>query len=355
MNGPWWQPIVERAESEPDMPLEVLEQAISTADSQHDERAGYELRSALINSCQERGRPDLILTHFPWCLAFSHQLPPDERGDLLFRYRWAVSQAMDYPEIKRSRLEELIDDMADRYRREGYSPRGVWVLRVLMASHWCEPDLAAEAIREYPRCARDWLSDCLDTEASFAARAQLRFWPAEHAERICSLQISDPHHACQVKSALLLPLLKLGLEQLAEQQHQTSMRLSSRRRDEQAYVARGFSAVYLALSGRGEEAIELIERDLPTALHSIELSEVVDFLANAALVLGLAADRVLTMRLDESLRQQRGIPAGPLTAGIVASWCREQASNLCARYDQHSGNTFMSERFQKLLAMSPKD
>ena len=339
-----WRELVEQALYADDVNLELLEMAIREADAAGEEEAAYLLRSAMITSCQGRGRPDLILAYFPWCLARVHQVSPDERDDLLFRYRWAISQTMDYPAVGRPRIEELIADMAQRYAQEGFSQRSVWVLRVLMARYWRDEALAREAIHTYWRFPRDELSDNVDTERKFVALTQLKFWPEKHATRVATMTIDNDIQRCQLKAAVLRPLLRLGQLELAHQQHLEGLRLA---RGQPLFVDRSFHAQYLAMLGNQREAEEMILSDLDAALRSIEVSEVVDFFFNAAWVLAYSAE-------DHRARIPTEAPDPDAAPAVtLADWLRRRAAKLAIELDHQNNQGIVKKELLELLNTPP--
>ena len=151
------QSLAQRAATRGGATIDEVEAGIRRADVLAETRLGFDLRFSLIWMCLGP-RPDLILTHYPWCLAHLDVADDARRHRILFRYRWAISQAIDYPSIPRSRVEELVEDMSQRYCELGYLQRSGWVLRLLLGYRlWRDQTLVRTAIAECsmhePLCA----------------------------------------------------------------------------------------------------------------------------------------------------------------------------------------------------------
>ncbi|MCA9174421.1 MAG: hypothetical protein KDB14_08045 [Planctomycetales bacterium] len=369
MSADRWRELLAQVESEEEVAVGDLEEAIRQADVAADVQAGFRLRSALIYTCQDRDRADLILTHYPWCTGHADCASDEERRLLLFRYRWAISQTREFPAIPRSQIEELIDDMSQRYAESGYSQRAVWVLKMHMGYHWRDHGLIEQAVGCYQAHPRDELADNEETEAVFAGHAMLEIAPREHARRLARLEIKSRAHRSPVKSSVLLPLLMLGEHELAREQHELGMQCATERWD---FPDRSCHAVYRAMIREQESAEELLLRDLPAAVGSIEARRVVDYFANAAWVLSQANPAALLpldrRRLQANTRQisplHRAFPAGQgpsldetlpqrLTRGALASWCRARSRWLAAQFDRHCRSNAYHTALDELDRLRP--
>lgn len=98
----------------------VLEEAVRIADAHSDDDRGFQARLKLIDAATFGGAPDVAMVAFAWCLARTDAEP--ERFDvsgLLWKYKWILDSAPDYPTIGRSQITDMLADMEKRYRLAG--------------------------------------------------------------------------------------------------------------------------------------------------------------------------------------------------------------------------------------------
>src|SRR5947209_2688827 len=148
--------------------VELLAEAARIADAHNDTAAGFRVRKRLMDAALGGGQPDRMTVAFTWCVAQSdrdpHTVPPE---DILWQYRWVISNLPQFPEVPRKQIEDAIADMTVRYRAAGSTLRPVHLLRLNTAIKLRDPEMAAAAHRDWQAAGRDWLSDDPRTEQSF--------------------------------------------------------------------------------------------------------------------------------------------------------------------------------------------
>jgi len=140
----------------------MLEEAVRIADTLEDVRLAYRLRDDLLQAATFAGRHDVAIVAFSWCLAqFDRDPSIASAHDLLWKYKWVVNNARQFPEISRARLFELLGDMERRHREYGSTLHAYWLLKRSLHQSMGDPEEAAEAHKIYRKRRRDYLSDCI--------------------------------------------------------------------------------------------------------------------------------------------------------------------------------------------------
>ena len=104
----------------------LLEEAVRIADTHADVGLGFELRKELLGAALGAGHADQLLVAYSWCLAQVDKDPKKyHTSDLLWEYRWVLSELTAFPQIGREQIESMYEDMVQRYRQAGASMRSV--------------------------------------------------------------------------------------------------------------------------------------------------------------------------------------------------------------------------------------
>src|SRR5262249_52401636 len=108
----------------------VLQEAIRLADEHGEVEAGFNARLRLMETATFTGRPDILLDAFSWCLAELDKDPDRfDQNDLLWKYKWAVGNVVEFPHIPRAQIESMLADMSQRFERAGSTLHSVHQLR----------------------------------------------------------------------------------------------------------------------------------------------------------------------------------------------------------------------------------
>ena len=114
--------LMDEAEGLKDGPAKaaILEQAVAIADTHQDVKLGYAARKKLLPACLDSGQPDLMLVAYSWCLAQCDRDPSQfNLDDILWEYRWVVSEMTTFPTISRPQIEDALADITRRYQAAG--------------------------------------------------------------------------------------------------------------------------------------------------------------------------------------------------------------------------------------------
>ena len=101
--------------------LAMVEEAVRLADLHGDDQLRADARFALVDAATYSGRTPLAFVAFAWLLAqFDRQPELVSESKLLWRYKWIVGAAPDYPCINRAQIENMLINEKYATHEESY-------------------------------------------------------------------------------------------------------------------------------------------------------------------------------------------------------------------------------------------
>lgn|GEM_PF-1291412 len=269
----------------------------------------------------------------------------DQRRTILWIGKWAMSHALDHPDVPLSVVTDLFADLERRVRLEGYSDRAVAEHRIWLGLRRGDSaDQVAAAIARWQSTERDDLSDCLACEANAWGRlleltgdlpgALAQWQPVIDGDLHCA---EEPHrvlaHAADV-------LARVGRTSEAAAAHQRGWRLVRGRRTLSGAV--GDQLMFLVRAGQPARALELLE---PCQAWADELPD-----ASAAMFFHAATAAVLT-----AAAQDRVAPAQFGDEDTTAARDRHAAAaeELVGRFVARNGATWVADRLWERVDPTP--
>ncbi len=328
---------------------DLCEQAVREADALGDLELAYDARLELLDAACWAGDPRRMSVTLAWCLAHHDRTPTaTDLFDVLWRYKWVALEMPQFVEVDRVRIERLLEDMDDRVRRAGYSPRPVFMHRVEAAMRLGDVAAATRYEAEFLASPRDALADCAACERHH--RVMHALWSGHDDEALTlAAPLIDGRSGCAEVPAstlghLLVPLLRRGEIDRAVELHRTGERLVLRRA---RHLAETFSQhlVFLVLTGNHTRALERVEKyhDAAQALPS----------AHARLGLALALHllaRALSARGTRSVRLSLGAsPDESHDTEALAARSLESAQKIATELDSRNGNGHFGARVRAAL------
>ncbi|UJR87200.1 hypothetical protein [Sandaracinus amylolyticus] len=322
----------------------LLERAVQLCDAHDAIDVAWSYREELLSAVYYTGDWDKLLVHFAWCLG-RHDREPARfpLNDLLWKYKWVVTEAACMPQIGRARLLALLADMERRFLAAGSTQRAVHEHAAIVHTSLGDADVARAALTRWEQTERDWLSDCV---------------ACEHATRASLLdELGDADASLEVLRGILARRLTC-----AEEPHRTYAKLVAPlwRRGERAHAIEAFRqgyplvrggdkhvdshAAYLrfvAAAGLDDEAVAMFERHVaaavacPSAWPRMLFFEATRF---AMSTLAARGHRVVAARLPEGV----DVPdRDRATVEALASWAGAQAEKHVAAFERRNGNDHM--------------
>jgi hypothetical protein len=347
--------LMQQAEGLPDSPTKValIEEAIRIADSHSDLVEGFSLRKDLMKAATFGGAPEKALVAFTWCIGQCDRDPETfEAEEILWEYKWVVSSLRHFPQIGLQQIEDAMDDMTRRYEKAGLGVRPIHKLRVRLAMHRGDHELAQKLQRHWRSAPIRWGNDCPACEQDDQVDFLIFMGKDDRAVDLAKPIIQGGMSCAEVPhvtyASLLWPLLRLGRVKEAAEHHRRGYPMIASGGDFLAEVAEHLT--FLALTGNLDRGVTLLEKHLSWALETMALSRRFDF--------ALAA-RLLTLRLEEAgreslkLRLPKEFPLhredGVYAVADLSAWFEQDARGLAEQFDKRNG----TDAFARELAELP--
>lgn len=328
--------------------VEMLEQAIQLADATGDIDQGYEARAELVECGVFNGYPLKALVAFSWQLGQFDKEP--ERFDefsLFWSYKWILDQAPNFPDITRTQIDQLLEDMKQRFQQYGYSDRTYYFYKMVTANEMGEVEVAADYMKRVQTMERDDMSDCEACEQNRMVECAVKQGDdeaiIEAAKPIIDggMSCGEVPHVTITK--VLFPLLRLGRQKEADKLQRRGYRLVKANRDFLLY--HGEHIGYLTRTDP-IKALEVFEEHISMALDHENPFHVMMFNAYAA--------KMFERLAEESLDYQVKLPAEfphREEAGNVAwlgKYFMDQALTAAGKFDLRNGNNYYSDFIRKI-------
>ena len=335
----------------------LVEQACRLADANADVPLGIRARLRLMSVAHHAGNYEAVLVAFMWCLGQLDRDPTVRAAferRVLWYYKWVITSLSDYAQVSRRQIEQGFADMADRFRKAGFSQRAVEGCRAYSAIRLGDADLHQAARAAWLDLPRDKLSDCqacetdsavqYDLEAGQVARAVATAEPILRGRQTCEEVPGNTF------ARLLLPLLRTGSADVAADLHRRSIRQAMQMRDFLDHL--GCHTAYLAITGQTAKMIRAAETGLGWLAEVRRTWDRMAFLAHAAVAferLAAAGEATVRLRVPEAIAFHR--PDGAYDTATVAAALSAMLADLVGQLDRRNGNVYVSQRHQAFRTM----
>lgn len=249
--------------------IALLEEAIRIADMQQDREQSYQIRIKLLDTAYYSGRPDKSIASFAWCLAQYDQNPEmyDEH-QLMWKYKFIVGEIDSFPQIQKSQITEMLEDLHRRYTSLGYSSRVYYQLMQGIAARSGDFTLEAEAFKKWQEQPRDSMCSCPTCELS----RQVNYWLLEGefsqayplAQPILNRELSCGRTLESTYASFLIPLLEEKRYQEAEEFYQRGYPPI---KDKPGFLFEKDDYLRYLMVVDQKEAVRCMERHLPVAIR----------------------------------------------------------------------------------------
>ncbi len=340
----------------------LVEQAVSVADAMEDGSLGYELRMELIESAFFHGQSERALVAFVWCLSYADRNPDDiDPHGLLWKFKWILGVLPRLPQISRTKILEMINDMGRRVEEEGFRQRPVHYMR------WKElvtmGDLAAAEpeVELWQRAAKDDLQDCpaceADSEVEYLAarhrdeEALKRAKPILAGKMVCA---EVPHLTLGL---IVRPLLRLGRLDEAKQHSDRGYKLTAKNDEFIPAVSE-----HLLLATHTDQLVRglrMFTRHAPWGLETGMPARRFRFDCVASAFLQKLARAGIPVETEPTISKKTGKPRPPARLLLpadhpchrnddqydpaeLAAWYRQEAESLADQFNRRNGNDYFT-------------
>ncbi len=361
--------------------LERMEEALRIAETLGRSAQANWIRNSVVETSVFSGNPDRAVTHFAGILQAADARPGQtDWRDVLFRYRWVLNAALEFPTIPRQRLAEMVEDFGRRTQQHGFSHRNTLHLRAYF--HWTIGELAeAEAIdREWQFLPRDPLAICHACEEN--ERLVFRSQYERYAE---AAALADPYLKGRMTCASVpqatfaeLALVNLGLGRFDEARRVADRGYRMSSRDRSLLTEMGDYLICAARLERMTYGMTLFNRHFLWCHESTSPKDRLCFLRGATTFLMRLVEGPTSAATEEpagspgaaepvpaaaggtSRRRRMAIPAGhPLYASDgrynprdVLAWCLAETERLTVAFDARNGNNFHRKRWETVQQLA---
>ena len=343
----------------------LIDKALAAARELGDDYLEYRVRMRLINSANNAGDTDALLSSFGWCLG-KHDADPvrfpsriDDGLDVMWYFKWIANVLDQLPIFSLAQCEATLDDMEAHYLRENLGLSGVITARFEHA--WGTGDLATAAQLRARLAAtpRDDHSHC-----DACVRSQLAGFAIDLGDEPLALKLVDEiiegGFSCVEEPAYalartLVAKLRAGRLDDARDSHLRSYRESRGNPDHIHIVSDNIA--FCAITGNEARGLAMIERHISWLPHDpLNLDGRASMLAAIGLVLDSVVrtgygDQVVRGANAPSLEPIFGSHDGVWTAAELAPVAWRAAYDITAKFDQRNGNTFCTDKINRTRAL----
>ncbi len=158
----------------PEDKIVLLKQAINIADANNDLDWGFDLRLDLIKEEIYTSHCTESFPAFAWILN-TNDTNADmfDESDFLWEYKWMATSSRRNVNISRTQIESIMEDLRARMKRNGYTDRAYYTVRLYWHLFLGEIDKAHEYIKLRDETPRDRMSHCAACELDASVEMQL--------------------------------------------------------------------------------------------------------------------------------------------------------------------------------------
>lgn len=336
---------------------QLLNRTIEVADAAGDVERGWDLRTQIFHPACFSGQIDVLLLHFAWCIAQVDRDPERfEVGELLWTYKWVIDEATNFPQVPLAKLNAMVDDFAKRVVTETDGKRTIPYARGIVAICTFDLDEAERQYKVWHREPRDHLSDCRACEAQRVVELHANRHDDERAIESAAPMLAKKMTCGEVPhvtyGTVLLPALRLGRFEDAQKWFTAGFRLV----DRQAKLLRtlGEHLQFLALTHNTTYALDAMARNIGNVIAAPAILQRIPFLLGSELLMRRLAGQT-NLSIDFPPAVLASLPPasadGTFDADVLAQHFAGLVDDLCRKFDQRNGNTWLSDHAAHLRAL----
>lgn len=154
--------------------INLLKQAIILSDANNDIDWGFDLRLDLIREETYTSHCTESFPAFAWILN-AHDNNPElfDESDFLWEYKWMATSSRRNVNISREQIETIMEDLRVRMKKNGYTDRAYFTVRIYWHLFLGETDKAHEYIKLRDDTPRDRMSHCPACELDASVEMEL--------------------------------------------------------------------------------------------------------------------------------------------------------------------------------------
>ena len=328
----------------------VLEEIIRKTDAAGDIHGGFNYRMELIQHATFSGSQDRALVAFSWCLAQVDNNPEEfELEQILWRYKWIVSNLHAYPQMPREKINALQGDMERRFTEAGLSLRPLHGIRFIDCLLMGDESTADEQFELWKKSKRDFMADCQACEQNRLVEYYTIKEDDESAFKEAEILFDGKLTCAEVPQLTVAYMvqcyLRMGqIEKVESLQKRWYRRVKN---NEEFLEVVAHLLLYVGLKGDSPAATSMVEAHTPWIMRTPN--------QNRRMTFSLAAWLTLKKLAEESAEVKLRIPQeapcfrsdSTYATAELANWFHQDATDLAARFDKRNGNNYVSQSLAK--------
>jgi hypothetical protein len=335
----------------------TLEEAVRIADTGHDIKLQYSAREELIEATFWGGEVDKSLVAYSWCLAQFDNYPElFSEWVLLWRYKWIVNIIVDFPQIPKEQIYEMLDDMERRYLKAGYGLRVVYYYRYRVNKFFGFKDEAINHYQYAQTLGRDLLSDCPACETDEQVSYQIYCGANEAALRIAEPILAGRKTCRSVPQRtfanLLTPMVHLARWEEAYDFHLRGYSMLSNKVSLLSYLSEHL--LFIALYGDFEKATQILEKHFHWSKKNTNVHDRYLFYRAAWVFLELMIDSgrdTIRLRMPESFPLYNESQSHHYATSRLKEWFESRTREIAGRFDKRNGSEHFAIELAETLAL----
>lgn len=342
---------------EGDAQISLREEAVRLADFEGDLKLQYYAREVFVRACILGGAPEKALVAFAWLLAqFDNNPGKFDQWAILWKYKWINSVVCEFPQVPKSRIYEMLDDLEQRSLKAGYGLRAVTNQRYQAEKSWDNKEQAIAYFQKLTELPADDLNNCPACETNERVSFALYCGNDERALNLAVPILSDREKCGSVPhrtyANLLLPLIRLGRQDEALRLHLKGYSLIGNNKVFLDKVADHL--ICLVLTENYRTAIVLFQNHYAWTEGSRAPFDCFHFFRAAWLLFEVLAER----KESVNLKMPRSFPlymeGGDYDLIRLANWFKQKAEALAGRFDERNETDFFARTLAETAALKER-
>jgi hypothetical protein len=337
--------------------LAMLEEVVRLADSINDIPLAFEMRINLFHPAYQADRPEVSIAAFSWCLAQHDRQPRDDFYQYLIdNYAGVIADLGNFPNVSRTQILDLLDDMERRHKTFGSTLHVVWSLRRDIFLDLGEHESAKKAHLVYVRKKPDDFS--IPPLADLSNRADYFAIIGQYAKSVRAVEeylsrgTTERDLIAETSLMMLTPLTRLRkFDRAAEcfaHVEAKSRRYTSTQLRESVRIL-----FYLSMTDQFAKAKAIFERTLPHTIDNFDGLGRLHFFRTAWLMtLRMKRHGIGTLKLRLTGPGPAATEDGQYPIDAVGKWLEGEAKAIAKRFDARNGNAWWSDYVAGAIADS---
>ncbi|MEM7454746.1 MAG: hypothetical protein AAF456_10390 [Planctomycetota bacterium] len=330
-----------------ELKLPLLREAVRLADVAQLEDEGFEARMELISAANFSGHAEESLVAFHWCLSrWKEDQEIYHSYSVVWKFKWIAGSLKDFPEISRQQILQMEDELGECLQEMGYNLRQLYKLQFGNRQELGEPsELIQEYFDKWQQSPRDVMSDCPVCDDGAAVLHFVKQGQDEKAVELVE-EMLDGWQTCEnyplfSYGNVLLPLVELGRNQLAQNYHQASYGKIAGRMNFMTAIADHIC--YLVRIDDLPKAMSVLEKNFSMLLDSKIPDDRLEFLKAATFLMTALGKRKHPVRKIRFPDRFDGISRDHrYDTRVLARRFEGEMTEIAQRFDQRNGNDYVS-------------